>query len=342
MGTSRKWTAPAGGPWRGAHNRMTRSLKDLQDRLGSLPRPVSGQDSADTTRPDVGAPPDIGNTGNDQVVMPGGAVAATPEVGRGGTAPTNVDDIGNERVEFPDRGGIPAQRASGDAEPLHIEGLSPSEVARVGQSYRNALAMELSATPDCLGLRTAVEEAGYRLVNTLEAIDQRGLGWLVPFETVPAEERTDEFIARFTNQVAHSVGLTVDAVVRQAAADTAYRLLELSPALRHAVETADKRAGWIDDDLFCMIYRLFFANAVTVFLQSVIAAEITLVMPVLPAVDPAGHIANWIAKQIVSIIPTPCEERNVHTAATSLADLGRSLIKEAVERALDIDTNGQS
>lgn len=91
-----------------------------------------------------------------------------------------------------------------------------------------------------------------------------------------------------------------------------------------------------------MIYRLFFAEAVTGFLQSVIAAKITLMVPVLPAVDPAGHIADWIAKEITSIIPTPCQERDKHGAGPSLADLGRSLVEEAVERALGIPTDGQS
>src|SRR5262249_35167075 len=105
-----------------------------------------------------------------------------------------------------------------------------------------------------------------------------------------------------------------------------------------AVETDSQDAVRIDDNLFCMIYRLFFADAVTGFLQSVIAAKITLMVPALPAVDPAGQITDWIAEQITSAVPTPCQERTEHRSGPSLADLGRSLIKDAVKRALGIPT----
>jgi hypothetical protein len=216
------------------------------------------------------------------------------------------------------------------------------EVARLGQAYREALAAELRDTPDCFGLQSAVEQSARRLVDALEAIDLDGLKWLGSFDSSVAEERLDEFVARFIDQVAHSVGLTVDAVVRRAAADAARNLLDRSAALRHAVETGSQDAVTvkIDDDLFCMIYRLFFADAVTGFLQSVIAAKIILMVPALPAVDPTGHITDWIAEQITSAVPTPCQKRTEHNGGPSLADLGRSLVEDAVERALGIPTDG--
>lgn len=231
---------------------------------------------------------------------------------------------------------------AGDAGSVLDVGLSSGEVARLGQSYRDALAAELRVTPDCFSLQSAVEQSGRRLVDALEAIDRYGLAGFSPFESDSVEERLDEFVGRFTDQVAQSVGLTVDAVVRRAVADAARYLLDHSPALRRAVETGNKGAVGIGDELFCMIYRLFFADAVTGFLQSVIAAKITLLVPVLPAVDPAGDIIDWIAEAITSAVPTPCQKREDHGADPSLADLGRSLVEEAVKRALGIPTDGES
>lgn len=312
MGTSRRWPGPSGGPWRPVNGRLTRLLRELEARPGSVVVLPPGAD-------DGTGPANVGDAGEELVTCPGSVAIPPPRAG-GGTGPADVGDAGS----------------------VLVVGLSPDEVARLGQSYRNALAVELRAMPDCFGLRSAVEQSGRRLVDILEAIDLHGLAWFRPFESVTAEERLDEFVARFADQVAHSVGLTVDAVVRQAAADTARYLLDRSPALRHAVETGDGDAVGIDDELFCMIYRLFFAYVVTRFLQSVIAAKITLMVPVLPAVDPAGHIANWIAEKIVSIIPTPCQGKDKHGVGPSLADLGRSLVEKAVERALGIPTDGQS
>lgn len=214
MGTSRRWPGPSGGPWMPANGRLTRSLNELETRPGSVA--VLPSRAGDGT-----GPVDVGDAGEGLVTRPGNvAIPLLPRVGDG----TGLADVG-------------------DAGSVLVVGLSPDEVARLGQSYRNALAVELRATPDCFGLRSAVEKSGRRLVDTLEAIDLHGLAWFRPFESVTADERLDEFVARFTDQVAHSVGLTVDAVMRQAAADTARYLVDRSPALRHAVETGDWRWG---------------------------------------------------------------------------------------------------
>jgi hypothetical protein len=127
--------------------------------------------------------------------------------------------------------------------------------------------------------------------------------------------------------------------VRRAAAQTAGELLDRSPSLRRAVETGDRSAGPLGEGIFCEIYRIFFADAVTGFFKAVITAKIMLMVPVLAVVDPAGLIADWIAKKVTSVIPTPCETKQ--DGGESLADLGRGLIKETVERALGISVEGQ-
>ncbi|AHH98587.1 hypothetical protein [Kutzneria albida] len=223
-----------------------------------------------------------------------------------------------------------------------ITGLAPEEVERLGQAYLTALADDLSADPDRFGLRHSLERAGHALVDLLEAINRHGPAFMAPLVGDTAEERRDAFVAHFTNHVTDSVGLTVDAVVRQVAADTAQTLLDQSPRLRSAVESGVNSGAVIDNDVFCAIYNFFFADAVTTFLRSVIAAKITLLVPVLPAVDPAGHIAGWIADKLTAVVPTPCQRQGTTTNGSSLADLGRSMVKEAVERVLGLPAGGQS
>lgn len=255
-----------------------------------------------------------------QLEKPAGNVTLLASEARNDTGPSGIGQVGHELVA----------------------GLSPEEVARLGESYCEALAAELRADPERFGLRSAMEHAGVRLVDILEALDQQGLTYLGPFDGVPVEDRLDEFVARFTDQVALSVGLTADAVIRRAAADSARQLLKEIPGLRRAVETGDDKPSGIGDELFCALYRFFFADAVTTFLRSVIAAKISLMVPALPAVDPAGHITGWIAENITAAIPTPCQDKDAHGSGPSLADLGRNLLNEAVDQALGISTGSRS
>ncbi|WP_211762990.1 hypothetical protein [Kutzneria sp. CA-103260] len=220
--------------------------------------------------------------------------------------------------------------------------LSPDEVERLGEGFRAALATALQRDPDQFGLRDAVEQAGNRLMDTLQNIDRELPAWLAVADDASVDERRDEFVARFSDEVAGSVGGMADAAVRHAATDAAVAVLDGSPRLRHAVDTGTPSRGGISSELFCTVYRIFFAQAVTNFLKSVITAKITLIAPILPVIDPAGHIATWIADMIMSIVPTPCDQSSAHDSGPPIAELGRSLVRETVERALGLPVDGAS
>lgn len=228
----------------------------------------------------------------------------------------------------------------GDAGQVLAAGLSPEQVVHLGQGYRVALATELSADPECFGLRDAMRHSGRRLVDTMEIIDQHGVRWLGPFEGRTAEDRHGEFVAGFTDHVADRIGLTVDAVVRHAATRAARQLLDHGPELRHAVETGHGDATGIGGDLFCQVYRCFFAQAVTGFVQSVITAKIALMVPAADlSVDPAECIAGWVAAKITATVPTPCRQVS-SSSGSSLAAVGRELLDEAVGQALGLAAGG--
>jgi hypothetical protein len=60
----------------------------------------------------------------------------------------------------------------------------------------------------------------------------------------------------------------------------------------------------------------------------VIAEKVKLVVPLLPAVDPEDHIADWVAERVLKLLPNPCEE-----AAELQEEVGKA--KEAVSGADD-------
>ncbi len=225
------------------------------------------------------------------------------------------------------------------------DGLPPDKVAHHGQAFFDALRTELRADPESFGLRRVAQETGLRLVDVLASLEQHGVDVLGPFDRVAVHERMDVFVERFTDRVAGSRGLIVDSVVRGAVVRSVERLLQQSQTLRHAVRTGHGGAGGISDELFCDSYRTFFAGVVTGFLESVIAGKVKLMFPVLPVVDPAADIADWIAEKVTALIPTPCQEkqeRNANDTGASVADLGRSLTEETIERALGIPVHEAS
>jgi hypothetical protein len=183
-----------------------------------------------------------------------------------------------------------------------------------------------------------MQASGVRLVNTLDRIAYYGLGAATPLD--PAQRRL-AFVTGFVDEVAGRGGTFADAAVRKAAAQAAEQLLN-DQAIRQAIDAGADDGLSIPRDLFCAVYRMFFAHAVEQFLTTVIAEGATTFLvahvPVLPAIDPGGQIAEWIAQDLVAMLPTPCKD----PAATgpSLADLPHSLLSETVDRALGLPLDG--
>ncbi len=219
------------------------------------------------------------------------------------------------------------------------EGLSrkDNETAReIADRYRAALAAELSGDPAAFGLRDALQTAGTRLVDTLESLRTGTAGWF-PYREEPTQAREDAFIRGFADQVAGSGGLVTDAVVRQAAVACAQELLKAPGPLQEAVRDGRPIQGTgITGELFCLVFQLFFKDALARFITTIIAGKVRLAFPVLHAIDPAGKIADWVGQQVAALIPDPCEQGETLADKPSLADLANGLITESVDRALGI------
>jgi hypothetical protein len=220
--------------------------------------------------------------------------------------------------------------------------LSPDEIERVGIRFQEALASALLQDRSRFGLVDGLGNAGGRLLDTLEKLDRRVSDWLEVSKGTTAEDRRNEFVMAFVDEVAGAPGLQTDAAIRSAATDAAFTILERDARISKAVESGSTYEGGLTGELFCEVYRIFFAEAVASFLQSVIAAKITLIAPILPAIDPAGKIASWIARKITSILPTPCEQQGATDDNESLADLGRSILRETITQALGLPLDGTS
>ena len=225
-------------------------------------------------------------------------------------------------------------QANATAEALSQE---DNEKAReLASRYRAALAAELKDDPAAFGLRDALRTAGTRLVDTLEALRTGTAEWL-PCGEEPAQAREDAFIRGFTNHVTGSGGLVTDTVVRRAAAACAQELLKAPSPLREAVRDGKPIQGTgITGDLFCLIFRLFFKDALARFIATIVAGKIRLAFPLLHAIDPAGKIASWAGQQVAALIPDPCEQGETLADKPSLADLANGLITESVDRVLGI------
>jgi hypothetical protein len=225
-------------------------------------------------------------------------------------------------------------RGRGAAEDLTRE---TSKAAReIADHYRAALAAELSEDPAAFGLRGTLQMAGVRLVDTLESLRAGDARWLSCEEESP-EAREDAFIRGFAGQVAGSGGLVTDAVVRQAAVTCAQELLKVPGPVQEAIRSGKPIQGTgIAGDLFCLVFQLFFKDALARFIETIVAGKVRLAFPLLHVIDPAGKIADWVGQQVAALIPNPCEQGETLADKPSLADLANGLITETVDRVLGI------
>ncbi|MEU6252620.1 hypothetical protein [Streptomyces sp. NPDC047043] len=163
----------------------------------------------------------------------------------------------------------------------------------VAADHLAVLHRTLREDPAAFGLYEAACAAGERL--TAAATDAGALS-----------RDSDDFAARFTAAVGGEGGTMAEAAVRRAAAATAGRLLRGLEPRPEASGTPGR--GGLAGDLFCLLYQWFFADVVAEFLRTVIAEKVKLVVPLLPAVDPEDHIADWVAERVLQLLPNPCEE----------------------------------
>ena len=168
-----------------------------------------------------------------------------------------------------------------------------------------------------LGLvREVVIAAGARLPAAIEAALGSGI---VGGDGLQAAADV-EVLETFIGDLDIGGGTLLDSIVRRAAHET--------------LVAAGHGAG--SRDLFCLLYRQFFAQAVAQFITTVIAEKIKLAVPALHVVDPAGQIADWIAKKVFSLLPNPCDA--AVDGGGSLTQLADSLLHETVDRAFGVAT----
>lgn len=191
--------------------------------------------------------------------------------------------------------------------------MSEAETESIGQAYLADL-QRLARNGSELGpVRDAMLAAGSRLPDAVETVLQRDAVGGGAQASVDAEA-----LEAFIGDLDLVGGTLLDSVVRRAA--------------RAALAEAGHSAG--NRDLFCLLYRQFFAQAVSQLITAVIAEKVKLAVPALHAVDPAGMIADWVAKRVFSLLPNPCDVPV--DDGGSLKELAGALVHETVDRALGL------
>ncbi|MFD7502411.1 hypothetical protein [Streptomyces sp. NPDC059850] len=200
----------------------------------------------------------------------------------------------------------------------------PDEAAGLDDIAAEHLAVlhrTLREEPSAFGLYEATCAAGERLTT---AVDD----WAVSRDG-------DEFAARFITAVGGEGGTVADAAVRRAAAVSVRRLLERHP------EVGTPSGRGLSGEVFCLLYQGFFAGVVAEFLRTAVAEKVKLVVPLLPALDPEDHIADWLAERVLGLLPDPCEEaaqatESVEGPMGSLQFVAQGLVPRAAGRALGL------
>jgi hypothetical protein len=192
--------------------------------------------------------------------------------------------------------------------------LSEAETESIGQAYLADLRRLARSGSELGPVRDTMLAAGEKLPDAIESVMRHDMADCVATQTGADVEVLEAFTARL--DVAG--GTLLDAVVRRAA--------------RMALTEAGKSAG--NRDLFCLLYRLFFAQTVSQLITAVIAEKIKLAVPGLHMVDAAGTIASWIAKKVFSLLPNPCDIPV--DDGGSVKQLADALLHETVDRALGL------
>lgn len=227
-------------------------------------------------------------------------------------------------------------KATRDYQRWQNDGAAVSRAPATAVALQDALRTHAAKDHNVFGLHSAMHDGGDRLIDSLLQLQQKGPSDLS--NAADAEHRRIAFTRSFVDAIASSGGTYADAAVRSAAVEAAERLLA-DDAVRQAVDAGTRTGLPISSSLFCTLYRLFFADTVRQFLTTVIAEHVDVLLtahlPILPAVDPQGQIGQWLAANIVAALPNPCAQQG-DADGPSVAELGRSMLKETVDRALGL------
>lgn len=209
--------------------------------------------------------------------------------------------------------------------------------ASAATALHEALRAQVEHDRDAPGLRQAMRASGNRLIDALDRLAREGPPDNALDEHASAQARRLAFIRSFVDQVAGRGGTFADAAVRHAAVQAAEQLLG-DETLRDAVDASIHGGLPLARELFCAVYRMFVGNTVEQFLTTVIAESagtfLNAQVPVLPMIDPEGQVSDWIAQNVVALLPTPCKDPSV--TGPALTVLGRELVSETVDRALGL------
>ncbi|MCG5471440.1 hypothetical protein LADH09A_005433 [Micromonospora sp. LAH09] len=199
----------------------------------------------------------------------------------------------------------------------------------IAARYQQALRDALSTDPEAFGIQAAAKQAGERLV---ELLDDLGRAQASPAANLRTQGDADEFVRRFVGHVAGDGQLIVDAAIRRAARRVAENLAVPGGPLSEANHPAR-----LTGELFCALYQTFFGEMVGEFVHILIAENVKLAMPALIILDPTDVVADFVAEQVVRVLPSPCAEATRRGPESApLADVARGLLATTVTAALGL------
>ncbi len=173
--------------------------------------------------------------------------------------------------------------------------------------------------------------AGARLIDVAEELANTSVDEFLGAER-GGLSREERFVVEFVRRVAGTGGLVADAVIRRSATRTAATLVREHTALREALGGQDTR-GRLAPDWLCLIWKLFFADLVETAVAAVIAEQLQMAVPVLAVVDPAQAVPDWIAEELIKVLPSPCDGGR-QDSLKSLIAVARDSLEDTVEGAL--------
>lgn len=217
---------------------------------------------------------------------------------------------------------------------------SRAEIDKHCDTYLAALARQLREDSTAFGLLSTAERAGADLADTFAALASRGPIALGALTDSSPDERVDTFLARFVASVVGEGGLVADAAARRAALRCAEELLARRPELERSIRSGQPGDWTVLKELFCFLYRIFFADTVKELMTAVIAGKLALAFPAIAVLDPVGDIAYRIAEKISEHIPTPCDNPGSSKSDRSMFAAGRAMASSALPRALELAMGG--
>ncbi|MET7708962.1 hypothetical protein [Micromonospora sp. NPDC005413] len=195
--------------------------------------------------------------------------------------------------------------------------------------YQQALRDALSADPEAFGIQDATKQAGGRLIELLDGLGRTN----APLARhVAAQGDADEFVRGFVRHVAGDGQLIVDAAIRRASRRIAEDLVASGGPVADPGHPTR-----LTGELFCALYQAFFGEVVGEFVHILIAENVKIAMPALIILDPTDVVADFVADQVMKVLPSPCAEAAKRgPEPTRLADVAKDLLTTTVTAALGL------